>query len=193
MPRLAIIGAGSLRHSPAVIASLANYYGERPLDIRLYDPIAERLELFELLAQHCLGEGVTGHTVTAHSEHRESLEDAEHVIVQLDAESASAFLKPKLCDSPIEEALEVMLDALSPEADVLSLLGHAACLPLERYQALDWPAPPDETYRRAMPHQVLRWIRKEESIASYLLQFERSPVKLWLEDPSSLPMISRRS
>ena len=189
MPRLAIIGAGSLRHSPAVIASLANYFGERELHIVLYDPIAERLELFEMLAQYCLSGGVSSHQVEAVYRAEEALEGADLVIVQLDRDAAAKFSPNDREDSDlVSKVLRELLTAVGENADVLSLLGEAVALPLDRYQVLNWPQEPDEEYWRAMPHQVLRWIRKEDSIFDFLNEYERSPVKRWLEDPTFLPV-----
>ena len=187
MPTLAIIGAGSLRHSPAVIASLANYFGERELRIRLYDPIPERLELFGLLAQHCLVNSVSSMDIESFEYPEEALHKADLVIIQVDQDSARKFAP----EASLEAALSQMLVALPDEAEVLSLLGEEVSLPLARYQVLNWPEVQDDEYRRAMPHQVLRWVRKEDSIHAYLSEFERSPLKLWLEDPSTVPMISR--
>lgn len=158
----------------------------------MYDPIAERLELFESLAQHCLVNGVLSNVVEAVYEPEEALAEADFVIIQLDLDSAAKFtsMDPS-SEFLVSEALEKMLATLHPDSDVLSLLGDSVELPLDRYQVLNWPPEPDEEYRRAMPHQVLRWVRREDSIGPYLDLYERSPLKQWLEDPSSLPVVNR--
>lgn len=183
-----------MRHSPAVIASLANYFGERELQISLYDPIFERLQLFEMLAQLCLVNEFSGTEVSAFEDYKEALAGADLIVVQLDEDSAAKFSQDPLPDgqTPTHSAVQLILGEVNEGARVLSLLGECVELPVDAYQVLNWPDEPDEEYRRSMPHQVLRWIRQEDSMAEYISRFERSPFKMWLEDPTSLPLVTRR-
>ncbi len=181
MLKLAVIGAGSIRCSPAVIASLANYYGERLLEVRLYDADEERLDLFDRFARVCFASGQAPHVVFSTPDIEEALECVDAALVQVGTNCARKFLEAKEGD-PVPAAIASLLQPLPPSARVLSLFGERLVLPIENYDSIDWPAEPDEEVRRATPHQILRWIRQEEYMHEYLREFEHSPVKEWLDE-----------
>lgn len=181
MLKIAVIGAGSVRCSPAVIASLANYYGERQLEVRLFDADEERLDLFDRFARVCFASGQAPHDVVATSDIEEALEGVHGAIVQIGYNCARQFLKSAEGDV-VSQAMGPLLQPLPPTAKVLSLFGERVVLPVENYDSIDWPAEPDEDMRRAMPHQLLRWIRQEEYLHDYLKEFLNSPVKEWLDE-----------
>src|SRR5689334_604604 len=80
---LAILGAGSVRCSVPVIASIATYFGERPLDIRLYDADEERLDLFDRFARTVFAFNKNPHRVRTGIDAKELLEDVDRVILQV--------------------------------------------------------------------------------------------------------------
>jgi hypothetical protein len=211
--KLAIIGAGNVRCTPPVLGALANYFGERPLEVRLYDADAERLDLFDQLARLLFRVTDATHQVRFRLDSVEAIEDADRVILQVGTNCARKYLRqvgaldkaedrPKdepigslqkdgftiaeADDSLVQRALGRMLEVLPAEAEVLSLQREAISLPDEmRFRRLDWPAEPNLAQRRAIPHQALRWIKGEEMPHALLKDSEQSPLKAWLDDVTS--------
>lgn len=167
--KLVVLGAGNLRCSPAVIGSLGSYYGERPLEVWLFDSREERLDLFDRLARVAFEDTTVEHRLLATTDLKEALDGADIVILALEA---SEDVSPLAGDIP-------------DGARVLSLLPFECALPLPSYYRLEWPAPPTEAEERAIKFQVLRWIHREESVWGLTEPFERSPLKQWLDDPST--------
>ena len=186
--RITILGAGSVRHGVPVIASLATYFGERPLDLALYDADEERLDLFDALARCAFLYNKNAHRVRASVDATEMLEDAEKVILQVDANCAWKEAKAKKLaktsdgEKAISETLSRLLQSLPNEAQVISLQSEKVVIPLDYYYKLDWPneLTPDEL--RSTPHQVLRWVRGEEYLHEVFKEYARSPLKSWLDD-----------
>lgn len=181
MLKIAVIGAGSVRCSPAVLASLANYYGERQLEVRLYDADEERLDLFDRFARVCFASGQAPHDVVSTTDIEEALEPVHGAVVQVGYNCARKLLKTAE-DDIVPQAIATLLQPLPPTAKVLSLFGERIVLPVDSYDSIDWPAEPDEDTRRAMPHQLLRWIRQEEYLHDFLREYLHSPVKEWLDE-----------
>jgi hypothetical protein len=192
--KLAVIGAGSVRCSVPVIASLASYFGERRLDIRLYDADEERLDLFDRFARVAFTTTDATHLVAATSDPQEALSEAERVILQLDANCAWKQLgrpgghppsgQPQIRDTIAESSGEILRD-LEIGASVVSLLHEDVPIPLTSYYRLDWPGDISDNDRAALPHQVLRWIKGDEYVFELLKTYERSPLKAWLDDATS--------
>jgi hypothetical protein len=257
---LAIIGAGSVRCGPPIVASLASYFGERSVNVALWDADAERLDLFERFARTSFSVLKCTHSVFATLEPEEALVGADRVVLALDVNCAKKYLKaqkglegqrdegtraaegevagrrsqedrsgeldfeskisrrdsgtaseqnPKsknsdFTDSPthpftgsslvsdealIEAALEGILKTLDPDADILSLLPPSQTIPQELYARIDWPAELTEEERPSVPHQVLRWMRAEDYVEAYVREHERSPLKAWLDDVHTAPLV----
>jgi hypothetical protein len=198
--RLAVLGAGSVRCGPSVFSTLATFFGERPLEIRLYDSDPERLDLFDRFARLCFLVTKAPHSLLATEDPKEALADADRAILQVGDNCARKYLKAtrrqgvaSLTNAAmVEQALDQMLEGVPAEVDVVSLQTGDVYVPLERYAALDWPSSPSEVERGAVPHQVLRWIHGEEYLHELLAEHERSPLKAWLNDPSSAPAVVRQ-
>ena len=194
--RMAVLGAGSVRCSPAVIAALANYFGERPMEICLYDVDEERLELFSRFARVCFTVTRSQNLVFECADLDEALEDADLAIVQVGENCARKYLgsRPHLLgglpienlDSPqaVAAAAEHMVpEPLIEQGRVLSLIKPPAPSALLACDSIvDWPPEikPDERYK--VPHQVLRWVRGEEYVNEWLAAHERTPLRTWLDD-----------
>ncbi|HWA83843.1 MAG TPA: hypothetical protein VG820_10435 [Fimbriimonadaceae bacterium] len=195
--RLAILGAGSVRCSPAVIASLATYFGERPLEIRMFDADMERLDLFDRLARLCFVMTKNGHSLISTTDAAEAVEDANLIVLQVGENCARKYLKERHrmgianldADAMIEQAVEEMLATVPAEVEVLSLQGPGVAIPRVTYHRVTWPPEPTLSERRALPHQALRWIRGEDYVHDLLYEFEQSPLKQWLNDPESLERV----
>jgi hypothetical protein len=191
--RLAILGAGSVRCTPAVVASLATYFGERPLEIRMFDADLERLDLFDRFARVCFLMTRSVHTLISTTDAAEACLDADRVILQVGENCARKYLKERhrmgIADlgaaAMIEQAVEELLGGVSPEAEVLSLQRGDILVPRDHYYRLNWLGEPTASDRAALPHQVLRWIRGEDYTHELLREHERSPLKSWLDDVST--------
>jgi len=195
--RLAILGAGSVRCSAPVIASLATYFGERPLEIQMYDSDMERLDLFDRFARLCFVMSKNGHGLTSTTDAAEALEDADRVVFQVGENCARKYLKERHrmgiadlgAEAMIEQAVEEMLGSVPAEAEVLSLMNVKIAIPRSHYYRVEWPSEPTARERSALPHQVLRWIRGEEYTHDLFMEHEKSPLKKWLDDVDSLERV----
>jgi hypothetical protein len=193
------LGAGSVRCSPAVIASLATYFGERPLEIRMYDADLERLDLFDRLARLCFIMTKNGHNLVSTTDSAEAIEGANRVVLQVGDNCARKYLKERhrmgIADlapsAMIEQAVEEMLGEVPVDADILSLQRPDIAIPRLRYYRLDWLGEPTPAERFSFPHQALRWIRGEEYTHEFLREHERSPFKRWLDDVESAVLVER--
>jgi hypothetical protein len=195
--RLAILGAGSVRCTPAVIGSLATYFGERPLEIRMYDADLERLDLFDRFARLCFIMAKNDHSLMSTTDSVECTEGADRVVLQVGENCARKYLKERhrmgIADlggeAMIEQAVEELLGTVSLEAEVLSLQRPEIEIPLDRYYRLGWLREPSRADRQALPHQALRWIRGEEYTHDFLREHERSPFKTWLDNVNSAELV----
>lgn len=184
--RLAIVGAGSVRCSPAVIASLATYFGERPLQIRMYDADEERLDLFDRFARLCFLATKATHNLISTADPAEALEEATYAIFQIGENCARKFLHAEPGDPNLVARASDRLAMLVPDrARVLSLQRPDAPLPLPNYRHLDWPGSITEDHRRSVPLQVLRYLNEEEYVHEIVRDNERSPLKDWLNETAA--------
>jgi hypothetical protein len=194
--KIAILGAGSIRCGVPVIASLATYFGERPLSISLWDADAERLELFEMFAGLACVQNKNPHELSAVVDVAAALENAVRVILMLDPNCALLEAKKARASvsgnhsSWISATVERLVGLIPGEAQVMSLLPAEVRVSLPHYYRLDWPPDLEEDEARSMPHQVLRWIRGDEYMFEVFNQYDRSPLKTWLDDVTSATVIS---
>ena len=197
--KIAVLGAGSVRCMPPVISALATYFGERPLEIRLYDSDEERLDLMDRFARHCFHFTEATHEILFRPDPKEALEGADRIILQVGRNCARKFLRVPYAealnqgDKLVTRTLDALLDNLPPETDVLSLQRKSVKVPLSFYRRMDWPGEPTDEELRWLPHQILSWIKSEEQIYKFLEEQEESPLKLWLNDPNSAELVVNRS
>ena len=194
--RMAVLGAGSVRCSPRVIAALANYFGERPMEICLFDVDEERLELFSRYARVCFTVTRSQNLVFECADLDEAIEEVDLVIVQVGENCARKYLASRphlLGDLAIEQldsaqavasAAEDMVPArLIEQGRVLSLIKPGAPSVLHTCASLaEWPPPLADEERYKVPHQVLRWVRGEEFVTDWLAEHERTPLRGWLDE-----------
>lgn len=170
--RLAVIGASSLKHGIPIIFSLANYFGETPIESIFWDPEEERLDLFDLLARKSF-------QFTQNTQILRSSTDAQDVfdfepnrwivameprMVKRATHSVQRLLKPFVENPPVGQVINLM------EQDV-PWLGRAT--------NIEWK--PIHDYD-SVPHQVLRWINGEEYLVLALREYEQSPFHEWLDN-----------
>lgn len=191
---IAILGAGNIEISPPVIASLASYFGERPLELRLYDGDEERLDLLDRMARACFILNKTPHSVFSSLDLTEVLHETDRAILQVDAHGAKRSLKGtpgvgSMSDADlIGASLSKLLEHAPENMETLSLQGPEVQIPLGLYRRLDWPVVKGDEIQW-MPHQILRWIRGEEPIYDILAEHDKSPLKAWLDDPNSAELV----
>lgn len=184
--RISVLGIGNPRVGPAIVGALSTFFGEKPIDVLLYDPDIERLELFARFAQVAFSFNRAPHDLTICEDAEDALKDSAKVIVAIDDASARAILRQRgVVDvsTAISEAVESLLAIGPSSVDILDLTGTSRSGP-GRYR-LPLPAEPTSEELRALPHQILRWIRGEEYLHEFFAQHERSPIRDWLERPES--------
>lgn len=195
--KLTVLGAGSVQKAPAIVGSLANYFGERPLRITFYDADEERVDLFDRLARLCFVSTYSSHELSTTTDPREALEEADLIVLALDANCARRYLKSErpsgfaaLDDlSLIEQAVTDLLGGVPASIPVLSLLNAEINVPRGTYHRLAWPPPMDEATERATPMQIIRWLRKEDMLYDLLSSNDHTPLQAWLNDPMSAELV----
>lgn len=160
LTRIAVLGAGSIEHGPSAIAALANYFGERPFEIALWDADAERLDLMCRFARVCCSIMRSQHLVTTADELVDVLDGADLCMVlgEPALPDLSAFFG--------ERSPRILFLGPAPEgAEGLEAWSSQLLAP-EPYQAF---------------HQLLRWIRSDEYPMEWLSRHEDTPLKTWLD------------
>jgi hypothetical protein len=196
---MAILGVGSLRCAPPVFSALATYFGERPLEIRLYDADEERLDLMDRFARACFQSTRATHDVLYRPDPAEALEDVDRVVLMVGRNCARKFMRVKFADADsqsdalITGTLETLLKGLPSETDILSLERKSVVVPVPFYRRMDWPGEPADEDLRWLPHQILRWVKGEEMMYKFLEAEENSPFKAWLEDPNAAEIVVNRA
>jgi hypothetical protein len=187
--RLTVLGIGSVRCGHSIVSSKASYFGERKLEITFYDSDAERLDLFERLARSMFAFNDCTHELTATDDPVEALSGAERVIVAVGPNCARKQLKlTAITSEERQRFVKSLLSGLEEGTPILSLLAGELQLEGSNTWNIAWPDQIPQAERVLIPHQILRFVRGDEYPYSWLQDFDRSPVKLWLDNPASLPL-----
>ncbi len=80
----------------------------------------------------------------------------------------------------IQRALSHVVPIIPPSARILSLVQEVALPPILEIETLAWPDPLSESELSLIPHQILRWVVKQEPIHELLDAGKDSPVRTWL-------------
>jgi hypothetical protein len=195
--RIAVLGAGSVRCMPAIAGSLAAFFGERPLDVRLFDGDEERLDLFDRFCRVLFTFNRAGHTLSATLDPVEAMDEAERIVLCVGQNCAVRYFRAArkggvatgLGLGLVDQMIEVLAASIPDRVEVLSLLGDQHSVPLPHYRRLDWPPEPSGAVRAATPHQILRFLNGEEYPHALLSSAADSPLKAWLEDVSTAPFV----
>lgn len=182
--RVAVIGIGNLRCGPPIVGALATTFGERPLEIRMYDPDPEMLELFDRLARVAFVANKANHHLVSTEDLAEALQDAERVILCLSDRSLQKR------GTPLQEALCEVWPHIAPDARILSLIDHDVEYPMGVYHLDGWPATPSSEDPVAAHHRILRWVLGDESVYDLTGPQERGPLQAWLSDPTTATFVS---
>ncbi|MDQ2987148.1 MAG: hypothetical protein M3R13_10595 [Armatimonadota bacterium] len=202
-PRIAIIGAGSLRAAAPVLATLFSL----PLDghdrLTLCDPHTEKLDLFDRLARTFAATLEESITLVATPYLEEAMQDADSVILCFDSDDVSGTLST-LPESrhqdaePIARALSVVDDfrrvceflrsgepqlvynLVTPVEETGKLLDATAF-------HIEWPPPLPEGQEFAAAHRALRWVRADEPAFEALQEYKQSPLTTAILDARPAP------
>lgn len=175
--------------APAVIAALGTYFGERPLEVRLFDPDEERTDLMHRFAEMVFQIEKTGHRLIACDHLGEALAGADRVVLSPESNFARKLARLSDPAQAWEVALSSVARAIPPECSCLSLLGDEVRVPLRHYYRLEWPPAIGDRALNSMPHRVLRWLRTDEHVQPFLKEHAGSPLKHWIEDPSQAELV----
>lgn len=108
--KLAVIGAGSLKGAIPMVASLATYFGERPLDITFYHPEEEPLDLVDRFARLCFLMTKSTHSLRSTVLLEEAMAEVDRVVLlsphRLDTEKTPTLdmISTANTDSPLSES-----------------------------------------------------------------------------------------
>ena len=163
--RLTVLGAASLRCGPAVCGGLANYFGEKPLEVRFWDADPERLDLFDRFARYLFDLNKTPHLLLSTEDPHEALFGTDRIVVALDDHGADRYR----ADASSVTVVEALRDVFPDGARVLDLRDDPAV-----------PEPSPEAVR-ALPHDIMRYLRGDDWAYGFLREQADSPVKLWLQ------------
>ena len=165
-----------------VVASLATFFGERQLEIAFFDADEERLDLVDRFARLAFATTKAPHSLRSTYDPSEALEDADLVIVQMGENCARKMLGVRRDQpDPTERALQELMSKVPAGAHVLNLINDP--LPVN-YFAMDWPPELTEGQKRAVPHEILRYLNGEDYVYNVIKEHAGSPLKAWLEDPT---------
>lgn len=196
--KLAVLGAGNLRCSVPVIASLASYFGERKLEVRFYDADEERLDLFDRFARIIFSANHAEHHVVSTSRAEEAMKGADRAILQVGANCAQKAMRLRstpdldVRSQRVSKHLRRILPDPDPATTFVSLQADSIEIPLWHYYTLEWPGEMSEGDETLVPHQVLRWIRADDYLYDIIKTHEQSPLKQWMEDPTCAVAIHTR-
>jgi hypothetical protein len=160
LTRIAVLGAGSIEHAPSVIAALANYFGERPFEVSLWDADEERLDLMCRFARVCCAIMRSQHIVSTAEQLEDVVVDADLVVV--------------LGESDLSD-----LSDLSDESEMRTLLIGCQSDGKEHLEGWTSNLVDPEPYKAF--HQILRWVRSDEYPFEWLSIHENTPLKTWLD------------
>lgn len=152
--RLAVLGVGDLRTGPAVIGSLANYFGERELEVRMWDPQAEVLDIMDLFARECFKWRSSEHRLVTMPDLDEALEDVDAVIICAN------------CGASVASFTDIQIDGF-PVLDLVE--SH-----------LDWRPEISEAESIRLRFDILRTINREDYLFHLVNDYKQSPVVDWL-------------
>lgn len=106
---LAVLGVGSLRRGPAILASIAVAQPEPSWTIRLYDTEGERLDIMDRLARRLLIDDDLGPRILSSDDPADVIGPTTHVIVSIGINSAQKWFEPKSApDCPDHRRLPAM-------------------------------------------------------------------------------------
>lgn len=181
---LAVIGIGSIRDGAPVLAGLAQYFGERPMTIRLYDFDHERLELFYLLGRSFFQEAKSNHEL----EFVETIEDAlaeANAVVFCPSQNYLSKYGHELPNpgKAREHLLKEVMGLIGTNCPILTI---RSAVDIPNASNLEhWPEDLSPEAESGMPHQILRWVHMDDDPQEYMELHKKSEFSEWLEEVCS--------
>ncbi|MER3414001.1 MAG: hypothetical protein C4341_07160 [Armatimonadota bacterium] len=194
--RIVVLGAGSLRCAPEVLASLVQADLPQESAVWLQDEHAEALDLAERLAHRLVTESNLLLRVVATPDPAEALEGAETIIlcvggglreregwfaIEGDEEAVELLRLERI--RRVMATLQSRLESLAEGVTVINLARPTAqsgrFLPRPAIH-LDWPEPLPGEQRVPRAHQMLRWARGEDPMFDLLERVRNSPLVIAL-------------
>jgi hypothetical protein len=148
---------------PSVLAALAQVFGERRLEITLWDPSDEMLEVMDRLGRHLFALAENDPALRATTDTVEALDASQKVI---------------WCGG-------AGFEHLLAEKEIVVLKGVEE--PNASHWRINWPPEPTPKEVKARPLQLLRWLNEEDYPWDLLKQCANSPLASWLDNPLSAP------
>lgn len=177
---IAIIGVGNLEVGPPLMATIAQYFGERPLAIRLYDPNHEIAELIGLLAKALFNVTDSVHILGVFEDYCEALAGAHGVIFCPDYPGEELWTKHHP-DFPEKKGFaDAVLSQANDAVSVINLTDDYDDMRMREWGP--WPGFLEEDALDEMPHQILRWIHDDDSPHELLEANKISPFREWIEE-----------
>lgn len=165
--KLALVGAGNVLTSPAIVGALSTYFGERHLAIHLWDADTERQDLIFRLAERAFEDTDSVNLLMSEPILSEALLDANLVILNPDENCRTKFAR--LHSETIEES-------------VATIAMTAHCLRIEPESLTGWPASVPDLEIATLPHQILRWILQDEHLGWVIEAKQGAPLHAWLNE-----------
>ena len=178
---LTVIGIGSIRDGAPVLAGLAQYFGERPMTIRLYDYDAERLQLFYLLGRSFFQEAKSNHELECVDNIEDALKDANAVIFCPSQHYLDKYGQELPNPGKARERLLQEVKQLIHEDCPIVTLRAEVPFPNER-NLENWPEDLTPEVEVSMPHQILRWVHMDDDPQEYMESHKKSEFSEWLEE-----------
>ncbi|MGI8923846.1 MAG: hypothetical protein ACR2HJ_07375 [Fimbriimonadales bacterium] len=206
-PKIAVIGAGSLRAGVPILASLANLPLAPETRLSLHDEHDEALDLFDRLARVFAATNDLELSIQAADDLDHALDGASVAILAFglgrSAAKAEAWIStcgeasPRTASMvrstllhPKFEAINEWLYGLETTPILVNLVSPAELssqlLTGEAFH-LHWPPPLGQNHRVTTAHQVLRWIRGDDLPYEPLKQNAESPLVSALLDAKPAP------
>jgi hypothetical protein len=205
-PRIAIIGAGSLRAAAPVLATLFALPPD-PFDrLTLCDTHAEKLDLFDRLARTFASsvEGPISMTATADMDQaldaadsvilcfglgnrREEFDGKLHEIPQDERNGAAPLLRARILNETFKRLNPLLLQGeqlvfnLVRPATLTALLLDATAF------HIDWPPPIDRQNEYMAAHRALRWVRGDVPAFEPLKEYKVTPLTTAMLDSRPAP------
>lgn len=76
------------------------------------------------------------------------------------------------------DALQILVPQIPDSARVVSLMRET---PFAAGESLRWPEPLTDVQESLIPHQILRWVRRDEDLFDLMSSGKETPLRAWLD------------
>ncbi len=172
--------------APAVLGALASYYGERPLDVRLFDPHPDFLELSFRIGKSLFLIAKSTHRIAAYSDLAIALEATDRIIYMPANsnrdENSNQQAPSHFNDGDWKNELKI----LPEDVHILNLVQEELLNPTASKALTGWPTPMGAESSLVFAFQILRWANGEDYPLNFLNSDDARPLHRWLDNPSAL-------